>query len=382
MGYQEICQLEQAFDSQIFQGKQVGRTPQEQIDAGKKWAKAIWDQATQEGGITYSPEIIEQGLALSQEAVYLCGVERSGTTLLRNLLDNHRQLSVLPSEGTYFTSLETKMQAMPVIARKAFLCQEWLWRLVTSDHQPPFWLLGRSNEQASPYVDFARAFISWWEQAEKSLEQISAWPSLVVQLAYAHSCQQISGPHAAKLWIDKTPRNEMHLQRIWQEMPKAKIIYIARNPVAIINSRKRMDAFAGTPTKYFIQQLRQSVQKILKIKKNPEQRLLVLHYETLVAQPSETMQSVAQFLGIHYEAGLLVPTIHGQATKSNSSFAETEQAGSIMKEKSKQENLGLTQSELRLLHAAISKEARALGYETPALNWFQAFWIRLKNGWL
>lgn len=382
MGYQEICQLEQAFDSQIFQGKQVGRTPQEQIDAGKKWALAVWDQATQEGGLTYSPEIIEQGLALSQEAVYLCGVERSGTTLLRNLLDNHSQLSVLPSEGTYFTSLETKMQAMPVSARKAFLCQEWLWRLVTSDHQPPFWLLGRSNEQASPYVDFARAFISWWEQAEKSLNQISAWPSLVVQLAYAHSCQQISGPRAAKLWVDKTPRNEMHLQRIWQEMSKAKIIYIARNPVAIINSRKKMDAFAGTPTKVFIQQLRQSLQMILSIQKKAEPRLLVLQYEALVAQPTETMQRVAHFLGINYEAGLLVPTIHGQATKSNSSFAEPEQAGSILKEKTQQAFIGLTESELHLLNASVAKEAAALGYDMPSMSGFQACWTRLKNGLL
>lgn len=382
MGYQEIWQLEQAFDSQIFPGKQVGRTPQKQIDAGHKWAQAVWDQATQEGALTYSKETIEQGLALSQEAVYLCGVERSGTTLLRNLLDNHSQLSVLPSEGTYFTHITKKMNAIPALDRKAYLCQEWLWRLVTSDHQPPFWLLGRSTESASPYVAFARAFISWWEQAEQQLQQISAWPSLVVQLAWAHSCQQISGDHAAKLWVDKTPRNEMHLQEIWQSLPKAKIIYIARNPTAIINSRKRMDAFAGTPTKYFIQQLRQSLQTMLALQEKADPRLLILHYEDLVAKPTETMQTIAQFLNINYEPGLLVPTIKGQITNSNSSFASTEQAGSILLEKSKQENMALTQAELTLLYASVGKEALAFGYEMPIMSGLQAFWIRLKNGLL
>ncbi len=382
MGYQEIWQLEQAFDSQIFPGKQVGRTPQAQIDAGHKWAQSVWDQATQEGALSYSKETIEQGLALSQEAVYLCGVERSGTTLLRNLLDNHSQLSVLPSEGTYFTHITKKMNAMSALDRKAYLCQEWLWRLVTSDHQPPFWLLGRSTEAASPYVDFARAFISWWEQAEQHLQQISAWPSLVVQLAWAQSCQQIIGDHAAKLWVDKTPRNEMHLLEIWQSLPKAKIIYIARNPMAIINSRKRMDAFAGTPTKHFIQQLRQSLQMMLPMIKTEDSRLLVLHYEDLVAKPTETMQTIATFLGINFEPGLLVPTIKGQVTNSNSSFAKAEQAGSILLEKSKQENMALTQAELTLLHASVGKEARAFGYEMPSMSGLQAFWIRLKNGLL
>lgn len=382
MGYQEIMQLEHAFDSQIFPGKQVGRTPQAQIGAGKTWANAIWEQATKEGALTYSREIVEQGLALSQEAVYLCGVERSGTTLLRNLLDNHSQLSVLPSEGTYYTHLAKKMNAIPAIDRKAFLCQEWLWRLVTSDHQPPYWLLGRSTETGSPYVDFARSFLTWWDHAAKHLSQLTSWPSLVVQLAWADSCHQVSGNQAATLWVDKTPRNEMYLQEIWQSLPKAKIIYIARNPMAIINSRKRMDAFAGTPTKYFIQQLRQSLQQILPLQQKADPRLLVLHYEDLVVKPTETLQRIAQFLDIKYEPGLLVPTIKGQVTNSNSSFARTEKAGSILLEKTKQEQMDLTEIELDLLYAAVGKEARSFGYEMPVMGELQAFWVRLKHGML
>lgn len=380
MGYQEILQLEQAFDSQIFQGKQVGPTPKEQIAAGKKWAKAIWDQATLEEISPYSPEKIAQGLALSQEAVYLCGVERSGTTLLRNLLDNHSQLSVLPSEGTYFTHLEAKLKAMPASARKAYLCQEWLWRLVTSDHQPPFWLLGRSSAHASAYVDFAKSFIAWWEIASFHLKQISFWPSLVVQLAWADTCQQFSGHEPAKLWIDKTPRNEMHLTRIWQELPKAKIVYMARKPADIINSRKRMDAFAGTPTKYFIKQLRDSVQMILKTQIATDPRLLVLHYEDLVGQAAASMDRVSKFLGIKTEPGILVPTIHGQLTQSNSSFAALEKAGMILSENQRQVKMELDAQEQNLLIAALGKQVNQLGYEMPSMNGLEAFWTRLKNG--
>src|SRR6478736_6624366 len=36
--------------------------------------------------------------------VFICGHQRSGTTLLQNLLDGHPQLLLLPSEATYFTS--------------------------------------------------------------------------------------------------------------------------------------------------------------------------------------------------------------------------------------------------------------------------------------
>src|SRR5471032_2795610 len=78
----------------------------ELIRAAIDWSQAVWAAADKAGPMVLSEDELNKGLKLSQRRVYICGVHRSGTTLLRNLLDGHPELLVLPSEGRYFTNLE------------------------------------------------------------------------------------------------------------------------------------------------------------------------------------------------------------------------------------------------------------------------------------
>ncbi|MCX6206527.1 MAG: sulfotransferase [Bacteroidetes bacterium] len=380
MGYTQICKLEEAFDALIFKGKQVGKTPEDLKQAGSKWTEAVWLEASRMGAKHYNDAHIADGIAFGKRAVFLCGVERSGTTLLRNLLDDHEALSVLPSEGTFISQLEPKMRLLHPSKWMEFLCREWLWRLAISDHQPPFWLLGRSTEDFSSYVDFARIFLSWWPIVERELSiSITIWPQLVLQIAFEDVQQKLIPGKFKKYWVDKTPRNELYLNRLWKDLPEAKVVYITRDPEAVINSRKRMEWFTGTPVKYFIRDLQKSMKIAISERQKKRPHFLLIKYESLVSEPVATMGKLAAFLEIDYYQKLLVPTVVGNLTNSNSSFEGNDSKGEILTNTLKPPKIILTNKEMKLLQASVGSYSNLLGYKMKQQGKTESFFIRIWN---
>ena len=225
-----IIEREEALNALLPKTRLKERPPDELFAAAVSWSEVVWQGAAGVGPIILSNEVLKAGLQLAAHPVFICGVHRSGTTLVRDLLDGHDAMAVLPSEGTYFTNLEGKLLALPPGERDGFLCQEWLRRLANPINQPPYWLLGRSTASGSPYVNFARHFLAWWAVLKKDTN--TQWPHMTVVLAYA-SC---TGNLFAGMWVDKTPCNERFLGRIWREMPNARIIHVVREPTATLVS--------------------------------------------------------------------------------------------------------------------------------------------------
>ena len=191
------------------------------------------------------PDDVERGLAVARRPVFICGAHRSGTTLVRDLLDGHPALCVLPSEGTFFTSLQAHLERRPPEDRQAFLGGEWLRRLANPINRPPYWLLGRSSCGVSPYVEFARVLGAWWSVVEERLgDRISAWPLVAVSLTYARATRGHATAVEPSRWVEKTPGNERFVRLLMREFPAAKIIHVVREPLAVLASRKRLEILA------------------------------------------------------------------------------------------------------------------------------------------
>src|SRR6476620_2165465 len=184
---EEILLLEKELDSLLPRERLIATSPSEALlETAAKWSDSVWKMAKELEELSFTKNQMEQALQFCERAVFICGVHRSGTTLLRDMLDGHPSLSVLPSEGTFITNQEQQIFALPIHQRCGFLCKLWLRRLVNSINQPPYWLLGRSSPQWSPYVYFARAFITWWNFfANDKDNKNDLWPMIVIQLAYA-----------------------------------------------------------------------------------------------------------------------------------------------------------------------------------------------------
>ena len=214
--------------------------------AATQWSEAIWAEAKIAGPLHLSQNEIARGLAIAHHPIHVCGVHRSGTTLVRDLLDSHPALAVLPSEGTFFTNFKGHLRRLPPESWQRHLGCDWLRRLANPIHQAPYWLLGRSTEEMSPYLEFARSLMAWWPLARENLgNRASSWPLTAVGLAYAHCTGGLQTRARTQFWAEKTPTNERFIDCLRTEMPGAMVIHVIRHPYAVFASHKQAMRDAG-----------------------------------------------------------------------------------------------------------------------------------------
>lgn len=352
--FARVVALEQALDRQL-RGHPAGQAFDDRFrTAADEWSAEVWQAAQALGPADLDPAEISRGLALAQQPAFVCGTPRSGTTLLRDLLDGHRQLVVLPAESQFYTLRERALFGMPRDRHCAYLCQAWLRQLI--DH-PPYWLLGRSRPGESPYVAFARRFAGWWEIGEhESSARTSSWPLASFALAYAQHLGGGHMPENTRLWVEKSPLSEGYIERILSDFPAAKILHIVREPAAVLASFKAAKRGQWSRSQAATMTLRHLATGYRiaagRAGAPTDGGYRLIRYEELVADPGRTMDTVAEFLGIDRWRSTPKPTIAGVAAVNNSSFA----GGRPRAEGA------LTRLERILLAAAVGPWARRLGY--------------------
>src|SRR3569832_319873 len=127
-----------------------------------EWSRAILTAGEELGPSTLSESETARGLELARSPVFICGTARSGTTLLRDLLDGHPELVVIPVESGFYQTERSLMNLRGDLHR-AYFTARWLESLAWA---PPSWLLP-SSKSGSPYIAFARDFAGWWNLAER-----------------------------------------------------------------------------------------------------------------------------------------------------------------------------------------------------------------------
>lgn len=365
-----ITKAEQRYADLLPIKRLVQSPPAELMAAAKEWSASVWDEAKKLGPMPLSAEMLADGLELASHPVFICGVHRSGTTLVRNLLDGHPDLLVLPSEGTYFTNLEFKLLGLPKSERLEYLGMEWLRRLANPINQPPYWLLGRSTDEPSPYVTFARYLIAWWDMLKQP--ENTQWPHMAVVLAYA-SC---TGNIKAKYWVDKTPVNERFIGRIWREMPGAKIIHVLRHPLDILASRTKMEP--GIPIRNALRDMKLSFGVAADNKNDP--RFMILRYEKLCDEAEFATHGLADFLGIPYLPALLQATVAATPADANSSFELNAGSGQIVKPATHLRPGALSAEQRQLTAAYIGNLAGRFNYQLAMPTVLKAYYLGLKHG--
>lgn len=366
--FSKIINAEQSLNNLLPATRPEDRLPAGLVAAAREWSEIVWAAAEQLGPMPLSDEQIDQGLQLAQAPVFICGVHRSGTTLLKDMLDGHPDLVVLPSEGTYYTNLEYQLLSLPENEWAAFLGKEWLRRLANPINQPPYWLLGRSYDDASPYVNFVRYLMAWWHATDHIPG--TQWPHMAIVLAYA-CC---TGNLTARAWVDKTPTNERFIDRIRQEMPGAKIIQLVREPVATLASRKKMESSVRLRNALLF--LKNSFSIAARQQNTPG--FLLLRYEDVCNQPQSVIKQLAAFLSIPALAVLKRPSVAGRPSLANSSFSKPTQAGIILKTTAHTQAGLLTRADRQMIAACTGKLAGKLGYACEKVGLLRSIYLKLR----
>lgn len=221
---------------------------------------------------------------IERPIAFILSSPRSGSTLLRVMLAGHRDL-VSPPE-LHLLPFETM--------------QERQGELETS-------YLGEGLQRALMELKGIDATAS--QQLIAELVANNADTAEVYQML-----QQLSGD---RLLIDKSPTYASDINTLENAeaiFSNAKYIHLVRHPYAVIESfaRMRMNKLLGAsetdPYQLAEAIWTESNQNILDLAhKIDPHRMLLVHYEALVAHPEEQMQRICQFLEIPYRPELLTP---------------------------------------------------------------------------
>lgn len=209
---------------------------------------------------------------LSLSPIFIVGAKRSGTTLLRLILNAHPDLCI-PDESRvltqfidfapYFNNLEDHTSSKKFLS--FFLKHPNIqhWHIPTQQLIDNFNEIGLANTLAYVYLYLA----------------------------------QKSG----KLrWGDKTPQNVYHIHKLMHTFPNAKMIHLIRDGRDVISSN--LQAFPWTNVYYLAKDWSQIIESMSQINSS---QLTQIYYEDLISDPESTLQNLCSFLDLKYTHSML-----------------------------------------------------------------------------
>ncbi len=189
----------------------------------------------------------------SERPIFVVGCQRSGTTMLRLMLDSHRRISCGP-ETRFLADLERVVDTdWPRLSQYGYTQDEWLRRIA--------------------------AFFGG------------------IQSDYARS-------RGKQRWADKTPRYALNIPFLVRVFPDAQIIHVIRDGRdVVVSHRKRFGYWSSVKStlkwpKYI--RVAQAAGESL-----PDDQYYEVRYEDLVARPEETMRALLAFLGEEWDPQVL-----------------------------------------------------------------------------
>lgn len=297
---------------------------------------------------------------LRDRPVFICGHPKSGTSLVRALLDSHPQLVVYPEESLFFRRYLPRSTGMDLESRLD-LADRTLIHIFRWNKDKPV-----PDQQDFPGRDYSALP---FEAVRGALRRLASaqdrHPGDMLSaavLAYGEVSGE-AGP-GARAWVEKSPYNEYYAAQIFAWWPEARCVHIVRDPRDNFASYRRKHP--EWAPEFFASNWSRSTQAGYENQRRfgPE-RYLILSYEDLVQSPEETLQRLAGYVGIDWDAALSTPTRAGVQWQGNSMFAERfKQVSDAPVGRWKGQ---LTPLEAGVIELMASRALRSAGYEAEAL---------------
>lgn len=207
-------------------------------------------------------------------APFIVGVTRSGTTLLRLIMDSHPELTIPPE--THF---------VPKLIRKA------------------------SQEDATP-KKLHRQFMKQrrWSDFDldggellKRLQRLEPFdPTSVIRCFYDLYAEGQDKPR----WGDKTPGYQVKMRRIAKVLPEAHFIHVIRDGRDVVLSQ-RSKSDNPTPIEDAAKRWQQRVNLSRKLGSKMGDNYTEIRYEDLIADPEASARRLCAYIRIEFDDALL-----------------------------------------------------------------------------
>jgi hypothetical protein len=208
-------------------------------------------------------------------APFICGVARSGTTLLRLMLDAHPHLAI-PPETHFLPDLISRME--------------------TLDDPAPADALAPIRDQRE-WEDFG------FTESEL-LDRFGALEPLSATTVARSFFEAYAERHGKRRWGDKTPMYVKRMATIEAVLPEARFVHLIRDgrDVALSRARRGFGKNAGG------RRAGQRWRRRILAAREQSQRLphyLELRYEDLIEDPEGILRRVCDFVKLDYDPAML-----------------------------------------------------------------------------
>lgn len=209
--------------------------------------------------------------------IFVIGSQRSGTTLLRLILNAHSKVAI-PEEGTFWMPLLRKRRGN---------------------------LGGNELENWLKYIKKNSQFQLWRMETKEAVERIRKKGNCSLAEVMSAFYEDYLQMCKKSIWGDKTPSFFRMVPVLASLFPDARFIYVVRDGRDVYLSWRKMN-----PSKNNISIVAvEWIYKLQKAKKALEAldvtRSLEIRYEDLVCMPDETLKKICNFLALEYESTML-----------------------------------------------------------------------------
>jgi sulfotransferase family protein len=210
--------------------------------------------------------------------IFIMGTQRSGTTLLRLILNAHSKIAI-PEEARFLVPLLKKRYLKKSIRGDSLIR---LIRYLSSNEQFKLW-----------NYDSLGFFRHLSQRNEVSLREL-------IDLMFSSYC--IS--ERKTIWGDKSLFFSV-INILSTLFADACFIHIVRDGRDVFDSWRKMDrtknnaAVVALDWCYKLRKIENSLKRL-----SPE-RQLTIRYEDLIGEPEKTIKTVCSFIGVEYETGML-----------------------------------------------------------------------------
>lgn len=232
---------------------------------------------------------------LKQPMPLIVGVSRSGTTLLRMMLDAHSELAI-PSETHMLHEL-----AQTRGHERGFF--DDCVRGVTE------YLFGSMKHQraASSFLGILKSSPAWKDMNlcdEKIRQSVSEMKPFDKSEAIRGLYRIYAQRQGKKRWGDKTPDYLGHMRSIARMLPESHFIHIIRDGRDVALSGRDLWFSPGRNIKKQANHWVKSI-RLAREQAQDLDHYLEVHYEDLVLRPEITLRRICAYIDLRFEAGML-----------------------------------------------------------------------------
>lgn len=204
----------------------------------------------------------------SDRPIFIVGMPRSGTTLMRSILSVHPNLAV---------------------SRETHFFPKWWKRyrdvdLTNLDNFEAFW------QEFSQSDRFPKIVVD----PPLVKEKILATNNINLKTIFNTMMEVLAAKMEKPRWVEKTPDHYKYLDKILDWYPQAKVIWMLRDPRAVMAST--LKRWSKTPVDVRTQQWSNSI-ILFQQKWSEDSRVKLIKYEDLVKDAESHMKELCDFIG-------------------------------------------------------------------------------------